>query len=63
LLDQEGDAQLANRLIPGGDWNPMVMIELCTQARPGTREESVARKLQRLEMWLLVEATCAAITG
>jgi hypothetical protein len=63
LLDQEGDAQLANRLIPGGDWNPMVMIELCTQARPGTREESVARKLQRLEMWLLIEATCAAITG
>jgi hypothetical protein len=63
LLDPEGDAQLANRLIPGGDWNPMVMIELCTQARPGTREESVARKLQRLEMWLLVEATCAAITG
>jgi hypothetical protein len=63
LLDQEGDAQLADRLIPGGAWNSMVMIELCTQARPGTREETLARKLQRLEMWLLLEATGAAITG
>jgi hypothetical protein len=63
LLDQEGDAQLGDRLIPGGVWNPMVMIELCTQAQSGTREEIVARKLQRLEMWLLLEATCAAITG
>lgn len=63
LLDQEGDAQLGDRLMPGGAWNPMAMIELCTQARSGTREETVARKLQRLEMWLLLEATCAAITG
>jgi hypothetical protein len=63
LLDQEGDAQLRDRLIPGGVWNPMVMIELCTQAQSGTREEIVARKLQRLEMWLLLEATGAAITG
>jgi hypothetical protein len=63
LLDQEGDAQLGDRLILGGAWNPMAMIELCTQARPGTREETLARKLQRLEMWLLLEATCAAIAG
>ena len=41
----------------------MAMIELYTQARSGTRQETLARKLQRLEMWLLLEATCAAITG
>jgi hypothetical protein len=63
LLDQEGDSQLADRLLPGETWNSMAMIELCTQARPGTREETLARKLQRLEMWLLLEATAAAITG
>jgi hypothetical protein len=63
LLEEDDHAQLADRLIPGGVWNPMAMIELCTQARPGTREENLARKLQRFEMWLLLEATCAAITG
>ena len=39
------------------------MIDLCTQARPGTPEETLARRLQRLEMWLLLEATYAEIAG
>ena len=35
-------------LYPGAAWHPRGIL---------------ARKLQRLEMWLLLEATCAAITG
>ena len=61
MLDEHGDAQLAGRLISGGAWNASAMIDLCTQARPGTPEEILARRLQRLEMWLLLEATFAAL--
>ena len=37
------------------------MIELCTQAKPGTPVEILLRRLERVEMWLLLEATYAAI--
>jgi hypothetical protein len=63
LLDAHADTQLAGRLISGGAWNVTAMIDLCTQARPGTPNEVLARRLQRLEMWLLLEATYAAIGG
>ncbi len=62
LLDQHVDASLTARLITGGTWNASAMIDLCTEARPGTPREAIARRLQRLEMWLLLEATFAAIT-
>jgi hypothetical protein len=61
LIDEHGHSQLSGRLIPGGGWNPMAMIDLCTQAPSGTAQEILARRLQRLEMWLLLEATYAAI--
>ena len=38
LLDEHGDAALAGRLISGG-WDATAMIDLCTQARPGTSAE------------------------
>ena len=63
LLDQHGESQLAQRLIQGGTWNPTAMIELCTRASSGTPGEAIARRLQRLEMWLLLEATYAAVAG
>jgi hypothetical protein len=62
LLDQHGDSALASRLVSGG-WNAMAMIDLCTQARPGTPGEALARRLQRLEIWLLLEATFATLAG
>jgi hypothetical protein len=62
LLDEHGDAQLTSRLVSGG-WNPGAMIELCTQARTGTSRETLARRLQRLEMWLLLEATVVALVS
>ena len=63
LLDQPGDASLRERLISGGAWNPSTMIDLCTKVERGTPRESLARRLQRLEMWLLLEATFAAIVS
>jgi hypothetical protein len=47
----------ADRLIPGGTWSPSAMIDLATRARPGTPSENLARRLQRLEMILLLEAS------
>ena len=49
------------QLAPRGAWNPSAMIDLCGGASPGTSRERLARRLQRLEMWLLLEASFAAI--
>ncbi|MGO9470379.1 MAG: hypothetical protein ACLQVF_40300 [Isosphaeraceae bacterium] len=62
LLEEHGDGQLTSRLVAGG-WNAAAMIDVCTQARPGTPRETLARRLQRLEMWLLLEATFAALAA
>jgi len=62
LLEEHGDPQLTKRL-SGGGWNPSAMIELCTQAPAGTPDETLARRLQRLEMWVLLEATIAGLDG
>jgi hypothetical protein len=62
LLEESGDSALASRLLSGG-WNSMAMIDVCSQARPGTPRESLARRLQRLEIWLLLEATFAALSS
>jgi hypothetical protein len=60
LLDAANDPRWKTRLLDPG-WNPFAMIDLCTQARPGTSHEVLARRLQRLEMLILLEATAAAI--
>jgi hypothetical protein len=62
LLDQHGDPALPSRLFAGG-WNAMAMIDLCSQAQPGSPREILARRLQRLEMWLLLEATFATLAA
>jgi len=62
LLHEHGDSQLESRLSTGG-WNAAAMIDLCTQARTGTPGETLARRLQRLEMWLLLEATFASLAA
>lgn len=61
LLENHGDDRLTDRLIGSGVWNPSAMIDLCSAARPGSKERTLARRLQRLEMKLLLEATAAAL--
>ena len=61
LLAEHADSSLTERLISGGVWNAFAMIELCSEARRGSPCEPIARRLQRLEMWLLLEATFAEI--
>jgi hypothetical protein len=62
LLEAHADSQLTGRLLANGAWNPMAMIDLCTEARPGSPRETLARQLQRVEMWLLLEATFASLS-
>jgi hypothetical protein len=61
VLDEHGDVSVAQRLVSGGAWNAFAMIDLCTGARPGSENEKLARKLQSLELWLLLEATFAGL--
>lgn len=56
LLDRHGDSRLASRFLQNG-WDPYAMIDLCTQSAPGQPREILARRLQRLEILLLLEAT------
>ncbi len=61
LLEASGDEALADRLAPGAGWSPAAMIDLCTRARPGTPLATLARRLQRLEMIALLDATLAPL--
>jgi hypothetical protein len=61
LFDLEGLAPLEEQLMPGGAWNASAMTELCTTAKSGTPRERLARRIQRMEMWLLLEASFEAL--
>jgi hypothetical protein len=54
-LIQSIDPSFKQTLIPAGGWDPFAFIDLCT--RRGSGSESLARKLQRLEMLLLLRAS------
>jgi hypothetical protein len=58
LLEAHGDQPLADRLTPGGAWSPTAHIDLATRTRPDTA--ALARRLQRLEMIFLLEASLLA---
>ena len=59
-----GDDRWTARLAGRDAWDSQAMIDLCTGARPGSDQEILARRLQRLEMRLLLDATVdAIITG
>ena len=62
LLDAHGDPALTARLLQGEGWNPFAFVELCTDAGRNTPSADLARKIQRLEMLLLLEASAAAAT-
>lgn len=62
LLDEHGDSSLTSRLLSGGGWDTMAMIDLCSHVEAGSPREALARRIQRIEMWLLLEASFTAIT-
>ena len=63
LFRDEDDRRIAARVVGSGAWDASAMIELASRARPGSREEAVARRLQRLEMARLLDATAEAAAG
>ncbi len=63
ILESQNEPNLIPRLVPGGAWSPSAMIDLTTQARPGTPTEALARRLQRLEMVALLEASVGSVAS
>jgi hypothetical protein len=49
---------LADRLAPRGAWDPFAFVDYCTS--PRGRDGALARRLQRLEMAMLLEASVPA---
>lgn len=45
----------------GGGYDPFAFVEYCRGVKPGSAEEMLARRLQRLEMALLTAATIEAL--
>ena len=63
ILEEAGDERWVSRLLEGGSWNPMAMIEFATGADRSAHQEALLRRLQRLEMQLLLDATATAAMG
>jgi hypothetical protein len=61
ILEKHGDDRWTARIAGPGGWDFQSMIELCTGARQGSAQENLARRLQRLEMRLLLDTTVDAI--
>ena len=62
IVEGHGEDRWTTRLAGSDAWDPQAMIDLCTGARPGSDQEILARRLQRLEMQLLLDATVDAIS-
>ncbi|WP_422926368.1 hypothetical protein [Singulisphaera sp. PoT] len=60
LIEGSSQPVSARKLIAGNDWNSSAMIEFCGDGRPRPEVAKLARRIQRLEMKLLLEATAQA---
>ena len=54
-------AGYANILDYATAWNPVAFIDFCSKARPGSIDEALVRRIQRIEMIALLDATARAI--
>lgn len=61
LIEAEGPAPWLARFERPDGWNPVALIELGSASSPGDRREALARRLQRIEMRLLLEASAAGV--
>lgn len=59
LLDAHGDPGLSSRLLKGGAWDPTAFVAFCGSAREGSEAERLARRIQRAEMLVLLDAAAA----
>ncbi len=46
-----------SRVLKNGTWDPFAFVEVCTQARSGSPDEALARRIQAREMALLLDAS------
>ncbi len=60
-IEAQGGSSPADRILASGSWDPFAFIAFCGSARPGSAEDVLARRLQRLEMALLLDATARAV--
>ncbi|MDE2509298.1 MAG: hypothetical protein KGM43_19015 [Planctomycetota bacterium] len=60
LLREYPRVEDAEALVAGGTWNASAFVALCGRARPGGELETLARRLQRLEMTMLLTSTARA---
>ncbi len=63
LLEDGGDSRISARLLASGAWNPMAFIDFCGEAGRNASLEALAKKLQRLEMIMLLGETVEALGG
>ncbi|MDB5349188.1 MAG: hypothetical protein JWN86_435 [Planctomycetota bacterium] len=64
ILDAHGDSSLSDRLLPNGAWDPFAFIAFCGEAahHSSPETERLARRIQRAEMIMLLEATAKSMT-
>ncbi len=65
LPEPDADPDRASRLLAGHPlvWNPATMIDFCGRVAPGSAQETLARRLQRLEMLVLLDGSITALDG
>jgi len=65
LRGPNADRDWASRLLAGNPvvWNPATMIDFCGRVEPGSAQETLARRLQRLEMLVLLYGSITALDG
>ncbi len=61
LLEESPETPGVDALRNRTDWNIAAFLDLCNDAKPGSEAEALARRIQRVEMILLLEATWDSI--
>jgi len=62
-LATKGEADLAKKLIPGGEWDPFAFISACEGAMrnsSGSKQKDLLRELQGIESTALFDWICSS---
>lgn len=56
LLEQKGNRELCQLLVPSGGWDPFAFVDACERsARKASHDEALLREIQRLETETLLD--------